>query len=1179
MKTPKQLAKYFFGTIVFVFLTVVASIYIFSNTLLNYYLFKDLQNAFPGTLKCGFLSSDLLSYISFKGVTLTNTPKCMTGTPRNTQEVGLGSFFLEGSVIDAIMGKPNFSLNFSQLDMTLVSDGKNIFFPACSGLAPFCFSSGIYNYNPLGSFRSVSFKDCSIRLVLFDDKFANVQKTITLANFSGSLSPRRGSLVCFNSASTFDYEDEYMRLEKVNFIGLLDIEKMYLSGNATTKNGKISNLSGNAENLLKFDGLYSCNYDFTIFLSKLSGNSSEYLSGNADFTLTSAEVSFSAPSLGATHITGITGTVALNSANLKLGLRNFTGRIGSSEIAATGEIDLHSEKIDLTLSGKGLNASLLTPSLEGNFEASAQIAGSFAAPRYSAGATAKKLIFVCKSGEKIGASEITAELSSSTSEVSLDNLSCSCLGGQIQAAGKISPATMNAAGTIKVSTLRAAAILKEISAINVNRDFDIKKGVFTFEGKIPDYSAFEVSGTAETTDYNLLSENLIVNSFTFKMKNGVINFPVIAVATENRENKSEISGKYNITTGEYSFNGNKIVINPSAIPALKNFARFASRLSGLAALNIGIDGATGWQKIKFGANIEKVKLDSTPFGFDSIRGEISRDGKVYNIGSLKFDDSLTLESGSIDGADNFRLAFNLYEVNISQVKKFVKSEWLSKLSGSLTGSLNVSGNTKAPDSIHASADIRSLDIKYQNLRIKNLSTLKVKSNRTRIDFDNFRLGVNEQPVTVTGFLEFDESKEMGLKVRLDETDLNFLKLYASKAVSEVSGKIDLELALNGTIKEPRFNGFANVTAKTLKLAGVGESFSDIDLKFESRNYEITLKKGVFKFGKSEWEAGGDAKINSGGAPLFLDMTLSCSGFKHELGKQSFLEGNAKLGLKGSALAPRLYGSCKITKGKIELSKEILAAKRENVEVGPVELDVIIFADKNVWISNSFINAELQGKFTLKTNKSKLVYTGEMSAVRGSAIFNNHDFKIVEGKLQFNNDPIFDPLFKINAQTKIDIFKIDLNVSGSTANPDFKLTSQPPLTQPEITALLTTGQAKNSIDSRDAGSVPAKMMMEYQKDQMIGGIKNKVKDALNLDELNVKTSGTTDKGGKIENSVSMGKYLNDKLYVNYTQNREKDVSKPVKHYQFNYKLNPNLDLNVKESNTEGSEMGVKLKKEF
>lgn len=1179
MKTPKQLAKYFFGTIAFVFITIIVSIYIFSNTLLNYYLFKDMQSAFPGTLKCGFLSSDLLSYISFKNVSLANTPGCLSGSPKNTKEVGLGSFFLEGSVVDAIFGKPSFTLNFSELKLTLVSDGKNVYFPACSGLPSFSFSSGIYSRNPLGALRAVSFRNCSIRFELYDEKMQHVARSFTLANFSGSMAPAAGSQVRFDTASTFDYEDEYMRLEKVNFTGLLDIGRMTLSGNATTKNGRISNHSGAGKGSLKFEGLYSSNYDFTVLLSKLSGASSEYLAGNADFAVTSAEVSFDSPGMGAARFTGITGTLGLDSSTMRLGFKNFTGKLGATEVTATGEIDLASKKLDLTFSGKGISAGTFTPSLEGGVDVVARVGGTFAAPEYSAGAEAKKFIFVCRSGEKIGVSDFTAEIAPGTSETELKNFSCSCLGGQIQASGKLDPQTMAASGSIKITSLRAAAILKEISSIKVARDFEIRKGHFTFSGKVPEYSSFEVAGKAETTDHNLFSENLIVNSFEFKMKNGQIDFPSITVTTENRENKSEISGRYNIATGEYSFNGDRIIISPSAIPALRNFARFASRLSGLASLNIGIDGAPSWMKIKFGANLEKVKLDNTSFGFGSLRGEISRDGKAYNIGSLKFDDSLTLESGTIDGADNFRLAFNLYEVNISQVKKFVKSEWLSKLSGSLSGSLTVSGNVQAPDSVHASAEIRSLEMKYQNLTIKNIAPLKIKSNRTRIDFEKFNLSVNDQSVTITGFLELDEAREMGLRVKLDETDLNFLKLYAGKAISEASGKIDLEMALNGTIREPKFNGFANVSAKTLKIAGVAEALTDIDLKFESKNYEISLKKGGFKFGRSQWEAGGEARLNFSGAPLYLDMTLSCSDFKHDFGKQGMIEGNARLGLKGNAMTPRLFGSCKITKGKIELSKDILSAKRENVEVGPVELDIIIFADKNVWISNPFINAELQGKFTLKTEKSKLVYTGEMATVRGTAIFNNHEFKISEGKLQFNNDPIFDPLFKVNAQTKIDIFKIDLGVSGSTSNPDFKLTSQPPLTQPEITALLTTGQTKNSIDSRDAGSVPAKMLMDYQKEQVLGGIKKKVKDTLNLDELSVNTRGTTERGRKIESGFSVGKYLNDKLYVNYTQNKEKDVDKNVKHYQFNYKLKPNVDLDLKESTTEGSSMGVKVKQQF
>ncbi|EKD69735.1 MAG: hypothetical protein ACD_47C00017G0001, partial [uncultured bacterium] len=89
---------------------------------------------------------------------------------------------------------------------------------------------------------------------------------------------------------------------------------------------------------------------------------------------------------------------------------------------------------------------------------------------------------------------------------------------------------------------------------------------------------------------------------------------------------------------------------------------------------------------------------------------------------------------------------------------------------------------------------------------------------------------------------------------------------------------------------------------------------------------------------------------------------------------------------------------------------MLKTKTEPVKVGPVELDIIIFADKNVWLSNNFINAELKGKFNIKTVKETLAYTGDIATVRGVVNFNGHEFQIDNGKLQFNDNPAFDPLF-------------------------------------------------------------------------------------------------------------------------------------------------------------------------
>ncbi len=1171
MKTPKQLVKLFIGTTLFIFLTVVFSVYLFSNTFLKYYLFRELEGLFPGELKIGYLSSDLISNVTIKNVSLAPGVSQSLRASINTAEVSVASIRLDGSIINAAFSKPSFDLNFSSLDLTIKSDGEELCFPDGLGLKGMNFTSG--GHFPLDFFNSIIFDSCNIKFVLCEKGFAREVRAVNLRNFSGRLRPENSSAKRFNIVSSFDYLDDFLKLEKISYQGVLDTEKMFLSGNALINEGMVSNLNSISGDYIKFNGIYSCNYDFTLFLSKLNQKSSEYLIGNADFKISSAEVAFKTPVIGETVLTGINGIVALNSGKLNLTFKDFSGKYCGSAVAITGEVDLSTRRMDVLFSGKGIK---LPPekfdSAEAEINGKVVLSGTVLEPVFSVNLTSPVIHY---KNTQFADAQFSIVVDSRS--VELNDLRAACFGGEISAFSKLELPSEQISGALKVKNLKTAAIRKfhdfELSAV---RDFEIKKGAFAFSGKLHDANSYNVSGTTEISDCRVLSDGIIVNGINFRMRNGEIAFPSIKLVTEGTEHKNEISGKYNVQTGRYDFSGKNLVFNVSNISELK---KFQSRASGLAAFSFELEGGRGSQKVEFLANIEQLKIGGALSGVEKVRGVIVKKGSGFEFTNFRIDNNIVLNSGTIDRESNFNLSFNLYEVSVSQLKKFVNLEVFSKLAGKISGGIVLNGNLNHLENIKTTVEIKDLAVKYETLNIKNTSAIKIKNQKTRLEFDSFHISVNEHSLSVAGFIDFLGSGEVGLKVKLDDTDLNVLKLYTKNVFREISGNIDMEGVIKGEIRNPKFDGFANISAKTIKINGINETISGLDLQFESKNYAVKVKKGTLKVENSVWEVGGGATINQGGAPLYLDLTIECKDLKHEVGKNSSFEGNAKLGIKGDAAKPRLYGSFKITKGKIELSPELFKAKREPLSVGPLELDVIIFADKNVWLANSFVNAEIKGKFTLKSSKNNLVYTGVMNTVRGNAIFNNKEFKITEGKLQFNDNPMFDPLFTIKGETKIDVFKIELNVSGSTSNPLFNLSSQPPLTQPEITALLTTGHVQSSINSKDAASMPAKMYADYQKEQVLGGVKNKVKDALNLDELSVKTGGTTEKGGQIEQSVSVGKYVNDKLFVNYTENKEKDVDKKVKHYQFNYKVNQNLDLDVKESNTEGSSVGLKVKKNF
>lgn len=1178
MKTPRQLIKLFFGTLLFTFLTVVLSAYIFANTFLKHYLLSELSRVFPAELKVGYLASDLFSYISIKNVSFKSEPGKTRKSPAdNTAEVTFESLSLNGSIFDIISKKSDLILNFKGLDIKLKSDGRKLYFPDNLGINEIDITSA-GGSALLNFFKIIVLKDCNITVEIYNAGFGELIKTLSLNKLSANMRLTDREKLKFIINSGFEFNDEIIKVENIFYDGALNIKDMVLSGKLSVNEGGAPNSIIFKNSPVDFDAKFSGNYDFTLFLSKLDRKVSDYLSGRADFKISSGSLTARAPFYSPLTLSAINGGLEFDPAASKLSLKDFSARAFNSHIDIIGGVNLASQEVNLSFKSK----EFIAPFGVKNFE-TIEIALS---PEISVTANYKTgLGTMVSTAPRLNIvnfkRKILAVLNDATAEVAIDaaknifkleRFGCSLKSGNMSAALNYDISSEFMDGTCEARGIEIADIQDLLRHFGVIIDgrINLKKINAGYRLDLKNLKNSSVKGACDIAGYSLLSKDFSVKEFDYEYKNGTVYFNKITFDSPHAGRTNAASGSYDTAGGSFSFASKDFLADLSG--AGKNW-------SGLYAVNINCEGSHKKYNLDFKANIKQIKYNSKPVSFSNLSGRIIKSGDGYVLENITLDDDIKVKKGSIDKNYNFNLEASLYEVSVSRIKNFSANEKLSALSGYITAKINASGNLYDLDKITTSAEINKLALTYDKIKIGNNSVIKIKNQKTKLEFESFNASVNGHSVKIDGFADYAGSGEVAVKLKLEDTDLKMMKLYAGDYIEDISGRFGVEGKLNGSLSDFKFNGSASADAKNIKIKGLDMPIEEFSVSLESKNYDITVKKGSMKFAGTDWEIGGKAIINYKESPLFLDLAFECKKLKLDLKEKGIIEGASKLGLKGEITKPRLYGSCRISKAKIELDSAMFKTKKEPVKVGPVELDIIIFADKNVWLSNNFINAELKGKFNIKTVKENLAYTGDIAAVRGVVNFNGHEFKIDNGKLQFNDNPAFDPLFNIDAHTNIDIFKIMLRISGSTSKPLFTLSSQPALTQPEITALLTTGRAQNDMNSKEAASMPAKMYADYQKEKALGGIKKSLQKGLDLDELSVKTSGTDEKGRRIDNSVTVGKYVNDKLFVNYTETKEQDNANKVKSYKFNYKLNKNTDLDIKESNADGSSVGVKVKRDF
>ncbi len=218
-----------------------------------------------------------------------------------------------------------------------------------------------------------------------------------------------------------------------------------------------------------------------------------------------------------------------------------------------------------------------------------------------------------------------------------------------------------------------------------------------------------------------------------------------------------------------------------------------------------------------------------------------------------------------------------------------------------------------------------------------------------------------------------------------------------------------------------------------------------------------------------------------------------------------------------------------------------------------EFDLKVQFDRNVWYRRPEADIETSGELLLKKDAGgPLRLFGTIRTLQGQYRAYGREFTIQEGRLTFNGDHPPDP--EINIQTSyVDgktRAKILLALNGALSSPKPTLTSEPPLEQRDIIALLVIGRPLHDLapseDSKQKREEAVRLFTEYLSSEFRKRVLTRVK----LDTFNVRARGLSNA------DISAGKYVTKKVFVTYGQTLGPSAQRRV---EARYAITPKLSL--------------------
>ena len=383
-----------------------------------------------------------------------------------------------------------------------------------------------------------------------------------------------------------------------------------------------------------------------------------------------------------------------------------------------------------------------------------------------------------------------------------------------------------------------------------------------------------------------------------------------------------------------------------------------------------------------------------------------------------------------------------------------------------SGEAGIKGPLARPAELGAEAVLSELELLTADFPVRAREGVTLKLAGGRLDLGQLSLAGEGTDLRVRGALDALGEGPLAIEAS-GRADLRVLAALTRRFRGQ--GDARLALSVSGTRQAPLVRGTLDLEGAGLRLRGFPHGLEGLRgrVRFSERAAELEEVRGTL--------AGGDLTLEgqlayAGGRLSSYDIRPTGRGLalRYPEGLRSLLD--AELRLFGDADQQWITGTIDVRQAlytrRYDIASELLALRRalpspQAAAQAGARLDLKVRAPGTLRIDNNLATLGARAELALQGTSDAPVVTGRAEIERGRLYFQGHTYVIQRGVLDFVNPQRLDPLFDIEAFTRIRSYQVTLRVSGTLERVTPTLTSDPPLSSLQILALLA-GQEESEV---------------------------------------------------------------------------------------------------------------------
>jgi translocation and assembly module TamB len=507
------------------------------------------------------------------------------------------------------------------------------------------------------------------------------------------------------------------------------------------------------------------------------------------------------------------------------------------------------------------------------------------------------------------------------------------------------------------------------------------------------------------------------------------------------------------------------------IPELAPEIRWGGRVSGRVVMK----GVPGRPRVTGRLSSARLFLGEEGVGALEMAFRGEGDGRVAVTGACRSARVDLAVTGEVRATAPYTAALDLrlHETSFDPFLRVLQPRWPAAVGLVASGQARLAGPLFDPHLLTATAELPDVQFLLPDYPVRNREPVMARLREGTLRIEGLQLAGEGTDLQAEGRLAlFDAEGPLALELR-GAADLRALSFLSRDLRGR--GAAQVSVRLSGVRRAPVLDGTLAVEGGAVRVRGFPHGVEDLKGRVRFTQEGADLQDVTGLAGGGPVSLSGHAAFDAGRLASFeveasgRDMSL-----RYPEGLRSRID--ADLRFFGDARQQWLSGDVDVKQAlwtkRYDVASELLSEGRtfeEDASLGGgLRYDLHVRAPGSLRIDNNLAALSARADLRLTGTWGAPVVLGRAEVDRGRVYFQGNTYVIRRGTIDFANPRRIDPLFDLEAETRISSFRITLKVNGTLERVYPTLTSDPPLDAVGILSLLA-GADPNTVLGFDAAS--------------------------------------------------------------------------------------------------------------